>query len=217
MYVEQMSIPRWDEYAWVSDVDVASLFEAFCITIVTEATVAQVVEALPTPVETTEYSYDEMDERVMDGEGQGAHVGLVQQGAAVILVEVNGYLGQYGPIMEPMSRGREVVSQYRGGHGVSGFRWYVDGVVRTAFEPDQSYSREGADPDATLSMMEAIGGFWLFYGDLESEPDEPDWDTVHSTESTLALSEAITGVRLTKELLLDSRYLLCVLDQESMP
>lgn len=108
--------------------------------------------------------------------------------------------------MGPMSAQRTIASYYYGGHGVSGFSWYADRGLVVNFEPAQAiYRRDPELPPGFADRMDDIGGFWLYDGD-PLEPPEPNWQTLHPTEASLALSEAITGVKLTKELLRDSIY-----------
>ncbi|NMM83033.1 hypothetical protein B2J88_01390 [Rhodococcus sp. SRB_17] len=194
-----MSVPTYRDYAWTRDRP--DLFEAFCLSIIPNVTAEQVLAALPTPASTLIGTYSDLDERAFDNVGRGAPdvVGLLEYKSSVVMFEPNGALGINPTIMQPLSSGREIVCNYSGGHGVSHFYWFVDGSLRTSFEPLFADSREGTDPDALLSLMSEIGGFHL--DSPETEPDEYLDD-----EATFALCEAVTGIRVTDTLLLESTY-----------
>lgn len=196
-----MSVPTYRDYAWTRDRP--DLFEAFCLTIIPNSTSEHILAALPAATNIQIGTFSELDERAYDMVGRGAPdvIGLVEHEGAVVIFEPNGVLGVNPAIMQPLSVGLEAVSNYSGAHGVSHFYWFVDGVVRTSFEPLFAHSRDGTDPDALLPLMSQIGGFNL--DSPETEPDEYLDD-----EATFALCEAITGIRVTDTLLLESTYIL---------
>lgn len=196
-----MAVPTFRDYSWTYEGEAAWLFEAYCLTIVRDATIEGVLAALPTAVATAAGDYSTLEARAYDSVGPGApHViGLFEQDGSVVGFEPNGYLGVTTQAMEPVSAGREVVSHYQGGHGVGGFDWYVNGETRTRFEPLFAYGRDGSEPDALLPLMREVGGFCL---DAEADPTD-----FHHFEATFALCEAITTIRVTEGLLRTSQYL----------
>lgn len=200
-----MTAPHWTEYAWVDDADVGVELAVCCLSVATKITVDEIIGLLPSKHESFSASHDDLDDRMM--EQRDMHlVGLLQVGDAVVLFEPNGYMGQELDVMGPVSTGRDVASYYYGGHGVSGFRWYSNGELRADFEPAQAIGRDDPEiPRALIAATEEIGGFWLFDGEPDDLPD-PDWDSLHTIEGSLALCEWVTGVRVTKELLRDSTY-----------
>ena len=74
------------------------------------------------------------------------------------MLEPYGYLGETYEFMLPLSRGRNIVSYYVGGHGRGTFLWYHDGQVKCAFDHSTPGARRGTDPNVVLPWMEEIGG-----------------------------------------------------------
>ncbi|WP_284453794.1 DUF6461 domain-containing protein [Streptomyces sp. MRC013] len=84
-----------------------------------------------------------------------------------------------------------------GGAPIDLFDWFEDGELRTGFE--RPTNRYGSTPDELVPMMREIGF------DLTEDEDDtgPDTDT---KAAVLALTERLTGVRLTEELLRNAQY-----------
>lgn len=191
------------DYDWF-DQRPAGLSEAYCLTLVRGLRPAEFLARIGAepaaectgidPV--AELCWAQWDET--DGRTQLIAVTTVPGpgGDWALGVEVNGYLGVSEELIVPLSAGTRVVSHYRNVNAVDRFYWVEDGDVRLSFEPLFCDSREGSTPDALLDDMRAAGL------DLSGENEEIE----HVTEATLALAERLTGVRLTPELLEDSRY-----------
>lgn len=109
--------------------------------------------------------------------------------------------------MEAFSAGgRAVEHSSNGGKPLHGFSWYEDGELRTTFEGVPNY-RVGSTPDALLPMMREAGCHL-------SDVDDRTGDFLDDKAAVLALSERLTGVRLTEQLLRDARYRLGLVPDE---
>ena len=207
LYVRSVSTPEppdLHDYDWRMDTALNNhMFEAYCLTIITDLAVDDLIALLPSARVVDTCDHATLDDRGMDIFGDvGGGAGLVQVGGSVVMFEPNGYCGVTTDLMAPASVGRTVVSDYLGGHGVSTFQWYVDGQLRTQFEPPMADGREGTTPDDLVPLMRAIGGFPI---DLDDPEDDRRFDLPYR-QATLALMEALTGVRVTLELLRDSTF-----------
>ena len=183
------------DYAWTKKAP--DLFYGFCLTFIRNATVSEVIDALPavgqpeqcdltTLLARSRESWEEIgDDNLL--------VGLVQHGDWVVVYENNGYIGATPELMQPLSVGREIVVHH--GSENSYFYRYVDGENRTWFETLFAAERHGSTPDELVPIMRQIGGF-------ELEPDESAKRTeFHDDEATFALCESLTGLRVTPQLL----------------
>lgn len=198
--------PDLHDYDWRMDVELnRHMFEAYCLTIVTDIAIDDFLALVPSVRVVDECGIETLDDRGMayPDEAEGG-AGLLQVNSSVVMFEPNGWRGVTAELMTPVSLGRTVVSDYLGGHGVSTFQWYVDGVLRTEFEPLMPYGRDGSTPDDLVPLMRAIGGFAL---DVDEFDDDKSWLELPYQPATLALMEALTGVRVTLELLRESTYL----------
>ena len=213
-YYLAMSTPRWADYAWLAADEFSDFRTGLCMSIVARATVSELLDVFPSVHSTEKVSYGTLIDRANDisqtRHQSGHQIGFLQCGNAVLVLEPSSYLALLQRLASKMSLRRELVNINMPENGEKLFAWYVDGREKTNFEIPQSYYREGYEPDALLEVMEVIGGLWLFDGDLEME--DPEWpDDIHVTEATFALCEAVTGVRLTEQLLTESMYVVPVL------
>ena len=168
------------------------------------AEVDSLVSDMADVVDTERCDFDRLVENLSAGATsvrgeRGAAVGLVQVGSAVRMLEPYGYLDETYEFMLPLSRGRNIVSYYVGGHGRGTFLWYHEGQVKCAFDHSIPSGRRGADPDAVVPWMEEISGFMPI--DLEAEVP------VRTTAAVMALMERVSGVPVTRSLLYESTYL----------
>lgn len=92
------------------------------------------------------------------------------------------------------SQGSTAVAHYLNGAGDPGFTWYLDGKIHTAF---QSFGRQGYGTEPT-GLDEPLARLGLL--------DPPDSLDVPGDAGRLALTEELSGVRITEELLRGSRY-----------
>ncbi|WP_033336467.1 MULTISPECIES: DUF6461 domain-containing protein [Actinomycetes] len=195
-----MANVTYGDYRWTQTAP--DLFNAFCLTYISEATVEQVVDALPTVGSPQQWNLATLASRSMESWGEirdnNLLVGLIQHGGWTVMYEHNGYIGAKRELMQPLSVGREVVVHHGSEH--SYFFRYVDGVDRTWFETLYPSRRQGSAPDELVPIMRQIGGF-------ELEPDESVKVTeFHHHEATFALCDAVTGLRLTPPLLRQATF-----------
>ncbi|MFF3849100.1 DUF6461 domain-containing protein [Streptomyces sp. NPDC002328] len=112
-----------------------------------------------------------------------------------LALDLGGDLGTRPSIMEALSAGTRAVSHSsNGGKPMHFFHWYEDGELRTTFESPAH--RTGSTPDALNAVMRELG--------LNPSGDE-DAD-VDTKAAVLALTERLTGVRVTEELLAGAEY-----------
>lgn len=112
-----------------------------------------------------------------------------------LALDFGGDLGTRPAIMEALSVGTRAVSHSsNGGKPMHFFHWYEDGELRTTFE-HPAY-RTGSTPDELNAVMREVG--------LDPAGDEdPGVDT---KAAVFALTERLTGVRVTEELLAGAEY-----------
>lgn len=112
-------------------------------------------------------------------------------GSTTLMVESTGFIGITAQLMEPLSRGRHIVSCYYA-LGMSQFGWWIDGTSELAFEPlGPSVGRTGAHPDDYLQDMSQVGL------DVAGSRDVRD---VPVNAATVALAERVTGTSIHPEM-----------------
>ena len=197
-----MAQPDWLAYEWTKS---DWLLAGSCISVVVPAEVDLLVLEMANVVDIERCDFDRLENlsagaTSVRGE-RGEAAGLVQVEGAVLMLEPYGYLGETYEFMLPLSRGRNIVSYYVGGHGRGTFLWYHKGQVKCAFDHHTPGARRGTDPDVVLPWIEEIGGFMP----LDSEAEVPE--SVHTRAAVMALMERVSGVQVTYSLLHDSTFL----------
>ncbi|MGI5165629.1 DUF6461 domain-containing protein [Spirillospora sp. CA-253888] len=109
-----------------------------------------------------------------------------------LAVEIFGVHGVYGELLRPLSAGGRAVTHLRTGTAKDYFAWWDNSQAMTTFEPLFAYARKGRTPDALNDVMAAVG-FDLSDGRGRSYE-------LH-TEAAFALTERLTGVHVTPDLL----------------
>ncbi len=126
-------------------------------------------------------------------------------GEWTLVFDLNGGVGMSRFMPSLSQNGRAVSHSTNGGAPIDLFDWCEDGELRTGFEwPTNRY---GSTPDELVPVMREIG-FDLTEGEDEDE-DEDEGGTGPGTDTkaaVLALTEYLTGVRLTEELLKNAEY-----------
>lgn len=120
-----------------------------------------------------------------------------------VALEFGGDLGTRPRLMEALSAGTRAVSHSsNSGKPLHFFHWYEDGESRTVFEwPSR---RSGSTPDELVPLIREVG--------LDPDGDgDPDVDR---KAAVFALTERLTGVRITEELLRNASYLLGEVPEE---
>ncbi|MEV0415162.1 DUF6461 domain-containing protein [Streptomyces sp. NPDC050448] len=125
----------------------------------------------------------------------GAFTAQGDGGDWTLALEFGGDLGTRPRLMEALSAGTRAVSHSsNGGKPMDFFHWYENGELRTTFE--WPADRTGSTPDELNSVMVEVG--------LNPSGDE-DHD-VDTKAAVLALTERLTGVRVTEKLLAEAEY-----------
>ena len=117
---------------------------------ITAATVGAVFGELPPTTERFDATLADLDDRMM---ADGMAFGLLQHGSDVIMVEPNGYQANLPEVIGPVAAGKTVATFYRGGHGVTAFRWYSDGELVVDIEPGIPVPPTELPPDLYTDMQ----------------------------------------------------------------
>lgn len=131
-------------------------------------------------------------------EDRRSAVGAVALDGWSLLLERNGFLGVTTAILDSLSARTQVVSHYKNVDGEDKFCWTVEGDLRLKFEPFLADRRSGSDPDGLVEVMHQVG--FDLRGLEERDPSM-------RTAATFALTENLTGIRLTQEVLDSADYL----------
>jgi hypothetical protein len=186
-----------EDYSWWGQWR-PSWAEAHCVTLVSDATVEDVVDSLRAHAVARVQGIDALYERVVedwpeDYDPFTAKIGIADIGHGWVLVaEINGYAGVTEALIGPVSSGRTVVSHFGNVNAVHRFQWWHDGRLLVDFDPMFPTERYGSDPDA---LAEHIGGGGIL---VDAEPE--DINDVDLSAAAFALAERITGVACTPEM-----------------
>ena len=120
-----------------------------------------------------------------------------------LVLDLGGDLGTRPRLMEALSAGTRAVSHAsNGGKPMDFFHWYENGELRTTFETARL--RTGSTPDDLNAAISEVG----------LNPDGDDAPDVDSKAAVFALTERLTGVRVTEELLRDADFRLGEVPEE---
>lgn len=108
----------------------------------------------------------------------------------VLALEINGGIEIQTDAMKRATLGTRGVSHFRSPNAMSLFSWWEDGEPRTRFEGP--LHRDGSTPDELVDLMRQVG--------FDFENGSCD------LEDYIALSEELTGVRVTQDMLENSTY-----------
>ncbi|MFE7031433.1 DUF6461 domain-containing protein [Streptomyces sp. NPDC057621] len=123
-----------------------------------------------------------------------------ENGDWTLVLGFDGGLGLAAPSVETLSKGGRIVAHStNGGKPIHLFHWFEDGELRTTFEGPSS--RDGSTPDELVPLLREVG----FPLTPEGEHDESAPD-VDMKAAAFALTERLTGVRVTKSLLQEATY-----------
>ncbi|MET9459934.1 DUF6461 domain-containing protein [Streptomyces canus] len=121
-----------------------------------------------------------------------------EDGDWTVVLGFDGGLGM--PCAETLSEGGRVVAHSsNGGKPIHLFHWFEDGELRTTFEGPSA--RDGSSPDELVPLLREVG----FPLTLEGEHDE-NAPAVDGKAAVLALTERLTGIRVTESFLQDATY-----------
>ncbi|WP_328980656.1 DUF6461 domain-containing protein [Streptomyces canus] len=128
----------------------------------------------------------------------GAFKAPGEDGDWTVVLGFDGGLGM--PCAETLSEGGRVVAHSsNGGKPIHLFHWFEDGELRTTFEGPSA--RDGSSPDELVPLLREVG----FPLTLEGEHDE-NAPAVDGKAAVLALTERLTGIRVTESLVQDATY-----------
>ncbi|SNR75075.1 hypothetical protein SAMN06264365_105214 [Actinoplanes regularis] len=113
-----------------------------------------------------------------------------------LVVEDNGILALRDDLLKRLSTRTTVVTHYRNVEHDSRFVLVKNGDIQVAFDPYNPGDRTGSHPDILLAAMRAAG----------FATDGQDSDDADATERAFALTELLTGVPMTTELLHSATY-----------
>ncbi|MFE7074757.1 DUF6461 domain-containing protein [Streptomyces sp. NPDC057620] len=123
-----------------------------------------------------------------------------ENGDWTLVLGFDGGLGLAAPSVETLSKGARIVAHStNGGKPIHLFHWFEDGELRTTFEGPSS--RDGSTPDELVPLLREVG----FPLTPEGEQDESAPD-VDMKAAAFALTERLTGVRVTESLLQEATY-----------
>ena len=120
-------------------------------------------------------------------------VGRVQNW--VLIVEDNGDLGATDRLVLPLSAGTTLLSHYRTADGHGRFLLVEDGEVQLDFDPLEPGKLTGLRATELAPLLTAVGF-------------APRIDSSTSIGAAFALTERLTGIPMTQELLQQNTYLL---------
>ncbi|MBB5963513.1 DUF6461 domain-containing protein [Planomonospora venezuelensis] len=187
-----------DDYAWFSYEHFPGLADAYCFTYVRGLTPEQLVTRLGgRPEDFTPMTLGELIEARYRHGYDTAFLGATTIGDWVFVVEPNVGLGADEGIITPLSAGTRLVSHFRDVEGVECFYWIEDEKTRFCFIADDGYSEEV--PDEVAETLPRIGS---------------DYRHLYPSEGpAFLLTERLTGITLTPELLEGSTYLCGVIPE----
>ncbi|MDF2704581.1 DUF6461 domain-containing protein [Nonomuraea muscovyensis] len=186
------------DYAWFSYERFPELAEAYCFTYVRGLAPEQLVVRLGgQPEDFTPMTLEEVIETRHRSSYDIAFLGATTIGGWVFIVEPNGGLGVDERIITSLSAGTRLVSHFRDVEGVEYFYWSEDGEIRFCFIADEGYSEEV--PDEVVDAMQRI---------------DADYRHLYPSDGpAFLLTEYLTGITLTPELLEGSTYLCGVIPE----
>lgn len=190
------------DYTWFEEC-FPELAEAYCFTLVRGLTPSEVLDRLggrTEPSQTGTAAIEDASFALLDrSDNARQFIAMTTVGDWTLLIEPNGYLGVTEERALPASAGTRWVSHFVNINGVDSFLWAEDAVNRLTFEPGLPDCRWGTTPDELLDAMHHSGfQFW----------DETSDTAEHlAAEAAFALTEHLTGVRITPELLQDTTFI----------
>ena len=130
-------------------------------------------------------------------------VGIARVGDWALLVEDNGTLGTTDALVVPLSQGTTLISHYRNADGHGRLLVLEDCGVRLDFDPIDATKRTGSGADTLAPVIDAAG---FGYAETSRLGDDPAYYRTHCMEAAFALTERLTGVPMTLELLTTMTY-----------
>ncbi|MCG0283722.1 DUF6461 domain-containing protein [Streptomyces sp. PSAA01] len=205
-----MTLVTAHDYAWIRS---SPLFRnaiegGYGLTLVRGVVPGDVLRAMGAEPQGTCTGVDALIERHLDQRGAtdywddsfiaGAFTVPGTDGDWTLVLQFDGGVGMRSRFLEVLSAGgRAVTHSTNGGAPIDLFHWYEAGELRTTFEGPTA--RHGSTPDDLVPVMREIGF------DL-TEDEDSTGPSSNTKAAVLALTERLTGVRLTEALLKDAEY-----------
>jgi len=118
---------------------------------------------------------------------------IVQSGGAVVVNDI---------LIRPIAESHQWVSHYSSVNSDCIFQWWDDGVKQVEFDPFfPTMPWRGAHPERLRDEVRAVGGI-----DVDDEGEEFA-DRYKNIEASFALTERLSGVRITAEMLEDRDFI----------
>ncbi|GAB2619426.1 hypothetical protein Aab01nite_33480 [Paractinoplanes abujensis] len=139
-----------------------------------------------------------------DGSRGSHRLGVAELGGWSFVLDLEGDSAIGDDLVVRLSKGTTAISHFLNVELDDHYRLVEDGDVRLDFAPWDPTDRQGSAPDSLLPAMDTVG--FDFTEDLD--PGDPDYVEKHPTPAAFALTEYLTGVKLTADLLHSLTYLL---------
>ncbi|MER6239049.1 DUF6461 domain-containing protein [Streptomyces clavifer] len=189
------------DYVWFNE-RFPDLAEAYCFTLVHNLAPEDVLARLEGQSEPSQTGVEAITEAAFElldrSDNTQQFIAMTTVGDWTLLIEPVGYIGVTEERALPVSAGTCWVSHFVNINGVDSFLWAQDTAVRLMFEPAVPDRRWGTTPDEVLEAMHHCGfQFWN---------ETSDTAEYLAAEAAFALTEHLTGVRITPELLQNSPF-----------
>ncbi|GAB3660074.1 hypothetical protein GCM10027589_21580 [Actinocorallia lasiicapitis] len=189
---------RATDYGWVDDDD-GDFPAEYCLTLVRGMSGAEFLRTIGARPGPTVTGLETLSEELWPENDRDMPIAVTELAGWAIGLEINGFLGVSEKVYVPLSAGTRFVSHFCNVNAVSKFVWVEDGELRLGFDPLFADSRYGTTPDALTDVMTAIG-----FVTTEREDDADDFGAV--IDGAFALTEHLTGVRITEDFLSNATY-----------
>ncbi|MFC4907616.1 DUF6461 domain-containing protein [Actinomadura gamaensis] len=188
-----------DDVLWIDDGE--PLGEIFCLTFIKDVDETEALSRLgglpdtlrPRTLEEASEAYLSYDA------GYPEFAFALRLGAWTVLIEPDGFQGSLTEPLTALSRGTEAVVVQRHDYADHAFRYAVDGILVTGFEPTWPDQRWGSDPDRLLEQMR-VAGLVPDEDDYLSEAYVPALLLAGLITGTVPTPEALTGELLSAEI-----------------
>jgi hypothetical protein len=196
-----------EDYAWVPGFHNRLMTVGYCLTLVEGIDAHEAGARLGAASTGERVGLDALADRSHDIQTESGFrrlaVGITAtEGWALLLLEINGWLGVYPT--STLSSGCSLVSHYRNVNADGRFAWWHDGELVLGFDPLFPTDREGSRAE-TCGPQLTSAGFDLEPRDSFDAPMRFD-----PLASAFALCHAITGTGVTGEVLDSTTYELVI-------
>ncbi|MGN9821742.1 DUF6461 domain-containing protein [Streptomyces sp. SD11] len=190
------------DYVWLNE-RFPDLAAAYCFTLVHNLAPVDVLARLEGQSEPSRTGVEAIVDAAFElldcSDNTRQFIAMTTVGDWTLLIEPVGYIGVTEERALPASAGTRWVSHFVNINGLDSFLWAQDTAGRLTFEPAVPDRRWGTTPDELLEAMHHCGfQFWNETGNTAEHL---------AAEAAFALAEHLTGVRITSELLQNTRFI----------